>query len=240
MDLQNVIETLDILSQIDTRTYFILNTKTYQFVYRSTSPLLFCHSTEQQTANYGISEYMTNICPEHLQYLQKSIQCIRNDYTLHKKIQDDSHIHFHFSHTIYINKKAVSISQSLIPLRINDNTLAGLFIGTVSPMYNLRQQIAFLCHAGNNNKTIYYYNKTTDNWSMSKEVELSNNMLNMVQLANLGLSIKQIAEKMNKSEDTIKFYRRKLFDIFQVDNIHDALLLLRDYSSLLHKSNLYL
>jgi DNA-binding NarL/FixJ family response regulator len=38
-----------------------------------------------------------------------------------------------------------------------------------------------------------------------------------------GLKINQIAEKMFVSPDTIKYYRRKIFEIFEVKNFAEAL-----------------
>jgi DNA-binding NarL/FixJ family response regulator len=47
--------------------------------------------------------------------------------------------------------------------------------------------------------------------------------LNILRLYAQGLTINQIAERIFVSPDTVKYYRRKIFDTFEVKNFTEAL-----------------
>lgn len=53
-------------------------------------------------------------------------------------------------------------------------------------------------------------------------VELTDGERTMLSFAQCGYSVAEIALAMNKTEDTVKFYRRQIFRKFGVDNISEA------------------
>lgn len=53
-------------------------------------------------------------------------------------------------------------------------------------------------------------------------VELTDGERTMLSLAQCGYSVAEIAQAMNRTEDTVKFYRRQIFRKFEVDTISEA------------------
>lgn len=53
-------------------------------------------------------------------------------------------------------------------------------------------------------------------------VELTDGERTMLSLAQCGYSVAEIAQAMNRTEDTVKFYRRQIFHKFGVDTISEA------------------
>ncbi len=59
-------------------------------------------------------------------------------------------------------------------------------------------------------------------WNLLAPVQLGADEKSVIQLAAKGYTIEQIAEKMCKSVDSVKQYRRRLFAKLGVDNIAEA------------------
>ena len=53
-------------------------------------------------------------------------------------------------------------------------------------------------------------------------IELTDGERTMLSLAQCGYSVAEIAQAMNRTEDTVKFYRRQIFRKFEVDTISEA------------------
>ncbi len=67
------------------------------------------------------------------------------------------------------------------------------------------------------------YNSRTKCWNLVPAIHLKSSEKEVIKLSAQGYSINEMASKMNKSFDTIKFYRKNLFKKLEVDNITEAL-----------------
>ena len=60
-------------------------------------------------------------------------------------------------------------------------------------------------------------------WYKSLKPKLTEREIEVLQLYAQGLTINQIADKLFVAPDTVKYYRRRIFDTLNVSNIVEAL-----------------
>ncbi len=60
-------------------------------------------------------------------------------------------------------------------------------------------------------------------WHRSVKPKLTDRETEVLRLYAQGLTINQIADKLLVSPDTVKYYRRKIFEAFEVNSIVEAL-----------------
>jgi DNA-binding NarL/FixJ family response regulator len=63
----------------------------------------------------------------------------------------------------------------------------------------------------------------TDCWTKGETIELRPEEKQVLTLSAQGYTMKEIAEQMLRSFDTVKFYRRQIFKKFNVQSITEAL-----------------
>src|SRR5690606_19697903 len=70
---------------------------------------------------------------------------------------------------------------------------------------------------------IWELNIQTGLWAKSNKVSLSKKEIQILHLHAQGLTINEIAENIHIAPDTVKYYRRRIFDRLNVKNIIEAL-----------------
>ncbi|RYD68960.1 MAG: LuxR family transcriptional regulator, partial [Sphingobacteriales bacterium] len=70
---------------------------------------------------------------------------------------------------------------------------------------------------------VWYLNLEQRVWQKSLKPKLTERELEVLRLYAQGLTINQIADKIFVSPDTVKYYRRRIFENFRVTNIVEAL-----------------
>lgn len=115
----------------------------------------------------------------------------------------------------------------------------------LTPISNLESQEhdLYICHikfSTRKSSHIYLLNQATSRYRFystklkrfklqSVSIQLSSTERDMLRLAYEGASIQEIATILHKSVDTIKTYRRKLFENLRVNTIQEALLYCREH-----------
>ena len=72
-------------------------------------------------------------------------------------------------------------------------------------------------------KEYHTYNFATHQWEKHCYASLTDNEIQMLKLSNQGYSVKAIADAMHKSTETVKGYRKAVFDKLNVGNIQGAI-----------------
>ncbi len=100
------------------------------------------------------------------------------------------------------------------------------------------QQEGLFCLLNNTLKKEYHiYNFLRNRWERHSYTQLSHNEFQMLMLSNSGKSISDIATIMHKSTDTVKGYRKAVFDKMNVTNIQGAIVRALDYKLFAYPSN---
>ena len=71
--------------------------------------------------------------------------------------------------------------------------------------------------------TIWQFSLEIGRCQQLESIELNDYEKSVIRMANRGLSVSEIAQKINRSEDSVKGYRKSLFQKLGVGNISEAI-----------------
>lgn len=102
-----------------------------------------------------------------------------------------------------------------------------LVMGVVSPSVREREESVVFRFADED--TLYRYQHETGLWTRQPLPHLTNNEIAMLRLTLQGHSLEAIGRLMYKSPESVKYYRRQVFEKLNVRNITEALVVAADY-----------
>lgn len=113
------------------------------------------------------------------------------------------------------------INHKITPLRLNKEGKIWLTFCSVSFSSHTNAGNLEVIHKGCS--TCWIYNLESKKWKEGKGIELKDVEKNVLRLSAQGYTTNEIAERLYKSIDTIKSYKRKLFENLGVNNISEAI-----------------
>lgn len=214
-------EVLQAVSRTTYQSLYVIDYYKQRFEFVSENPLFLCGQSAEEFKNLGYEFYLRRVPEEDLKLLLKINEVgfkfyeslplkERKSYS----ITYDFHIVNEFGKQILVNHKYTpvylteegKIWKALCIFSLSTNTKSGNIIITKD-----------------NSNEIWKYNPESEKWVAEQKITLSAKEKEVLILFSQGYSIKEISEKLFVSQDTIKFYRRKMFDKMEVSNISEAL-----------------
>jgi DNA-binding CsgD family transcriptional regulator len=118
-------------------------------------------------------------------------------------------------------EKSVLINHKLTPLFLDENGSVWKSLCIVSLSHDQNSGNVTINKQGSD--VFWKLDLSKKVWIVKDRSKLKKKELEILRLYAQGLTIKQIAERMFVSPDTIKYYRKKIFEIFGVKNFTEAL-----------------
>lgn len=207
-------------ARMDYQGVYIYDIHEGRFLYTSDNPLIFCGRTEEEVRQNGLS-WLARFIPRQELPMMYRIDTVVS--SLYRQIPADLHskvITYINFHILYDDRK-VLVTHKLSILKMNDDVQPWLVLGLVAPSVHDRSGIIRARIAG----TDYFYMYSVEDkiWLAEETVYLSQDERTMLQLSSQGFTMEQIAGIMFKSVDTVKFYRRRIFEKLDVKNISEAI-----------------
>lgn len=75
----------------------------------------------------------------------------------------------------------------------------------------------------NKSKDYWLYDRENKKWKATSRLEFSEAEKEVLRLSAMGFTMNEIADEIHRSFDTIKAYRKSLFEKLGVDNISEAI-----------------
>lgn len=208
-------------SRLTYESIYIIDYEKMGFEYVSENPLFLCGYTPGEVLAMGYEFYFRNVPESDLELLTN----INNaGFDFYDKIAPEERSLYTITYDFHLNTKdgdQLLINHKLTPLFINADNKIQLAMCIVS--------ISYQKDAGN----IYIYKQgTTERWELdtaqgvwrkSVTPQLNKRELEVLRLHARGFAINAIAEKLFVVPDTIKYYRRRIFEKLQVGNMTEAL-----------------
>ena len=113
------------------------------------------------------------------------------------------------------------INHKITPLVLNDLGQVWLALCTVSLSSRKEAGHIEFRHLGTSQYSVY--SLAEHQWIEQEEIKLKPEEKEVLVLSARGYTMKEIAEKVCKSIDTVKFYRKQVFEKLEVENITEAL-----------------
>lgn len=220
--LDVLIHTAEAISRSLYQSVYIIDYYKKGFLYVSENPLFLCGHSSKEMKELGYSFYSQHV-PEKEQQMLLEINSMGFKFFATKIADEDKHkcyISYDF-HIILEGKRKVLINHKLTPILLTDDGRIWIAMCTVSlSSQSTPGHVEF--HIEGVHK-YWKYDLDFHKWEEKKMVQLKQEEKQVLLLCSQGFTMNEIADNMCKSVDSIKFYRRKLFEKIGTKNITEAL-----------------
>ncbi|WP_276486026.1 response regulator transcription factor [Paraflavitalea pollutisoli] len=218
---QHYLEAVKAFARLTYESVYVIDYTNMSFEYVSDNPLFLCGYMAEEVLQLGYEFYFRQVPPQDLELLAQLNEAGFEFYAQlpvgERKLYSITY-DFNLNHK---NGKQVLINHKLTPLFL---TPEGKMWKSMCVVSLSRQQAA-----GN----VRIYKQGSDElwellpgkkrWQRSVKPALTERELEVLRLHAQGFSIDQIAEKLFVAPDTVKYYRRRIFERLEVSNVMDAL-----------------
>ena len=214
------VDILDAASRITNNSFYIIDYFKKNFLYVSDNPLFLCGNTAEDVKSLGYVFYLRHV-PEEEQVML--IEINRAGFDFYNEIPIEERKLYTISYNFHIinkNKKKTLINHKLTPIQLTDDGRIWLAICNVS--LSSRDTVGRIEMRKKGELIYWKYSITKRSWKEEKGITLNDKEKEILSLSAQGYSMTEIADRVCLSLDTIKFYRRKLFEKLDVKNITEA------------------
>ena len=218
---QDYMEAIKAFARLTYESVYVIDYEKMAFEYVSENPLFLCGYSPEEVLGLGYEFYFKNVPEKDLVLLSLINEA---GFDFFAKLPDGEKKQYSITYDFHL------INKDGKPTLIN-HKLTPLFLTGEGKMWKAMCIVSISHHqqAGN----IYIYKHGTDDlwqlnivskiWQKSEKPKLSKREIEILQLHAQGLTINQIAEKIFVAPDTVKYYRRRIFERLEVSNMVEAL-----------------
>ncbi|MBO9675371.1 MAG: helix-turn-helix transcriptional regulator [Sphingobacteriaceae bacterium] len=218
---QDYMEAVKAFARLTYESVYVIDYEKMAFEYVSENPLFLCGYSPEEVLGLGYEFYFKNV-PEKDLILLSLINEAGFDFFA--KLSDGEKKHYSITYDFHL------INQEGKPRLIN-HKLTPLFLTSEGKMWKAMCIVSLSHHQQAGNTCIYkqgtdelwVLDTTTKIWKKSEKPKLNRREIEILQLHAQGLTINQIAEKIFVAPDTVKYYRRRIFERLEVSNMVEAL-----------------
>ncbi len=212
---------IDAFSRLTYESIYVINYEEMTFEYVSENPLFLCGYSAQEVLNLGYAFYFQNVLENDLKLLNQVNEAgfdFFKNIPSHEKKQYSITYDFHL-----VNKdgRKVLVNHKLTPLFLTGDERMWKAMCIVSISHHKNAGNVCIYKEGDDQKWILNIEHNT--WHKSVKPTLTKREIEILRLHAQGLTINQIAEKIFVAPDTVKYYRRRIFERLAVGNMVEAL-----------------
>jgi len=218
---QHYLEVVKAFARLTYESVYLIDYTDMSFEYVSDNPLFLCGLSAEEVLQLGYEFYFRHV-PENDLALLTLINEVGFDFYANVPVTErkDYSITYDF-HLINKEGKPILINHKLTPL----------FLSREGKMWKAMCVVSLSHHQTAGNARIYKQNSgetwelnvAAKAWRKSEKPMLTEREVEVLRLHAQGLSINQIAEKIFVAPDTVKYYRRRIFERLEVSNVVEAL-----------------
>lgn len=218
---QDYLEVVKSFARLTYESVYVIDYEKMGFEYVSENPLFLCGYSSEEVLKMGYEFYFKNVPEKDLELLNLINEA---GFDFFAKLPSEERKQYSITYDFHLvnrDGKHILINHKLTPLFLTSDEKIWKSMCIVS--------IAHHKNAGN----VYIYKQGTDEtwelslvngiWRKSEKPKLSKREIEILRLHAQGLTINQIAEKIFVSSDTVKYYRRRIFERLGVSNMVEAL-----------------
>lgn len=220
------IEAARAFAQTTYQSIYIIDYFRKGFLYVSDNPLFLCGHTADEVRQMGYGFYLEHVPEDEqpmLTELNRSGFRAFDEVAVADRRQCMMSYDFHITH----GERRLLINHKITPLTMTSDGRVWLALCTVSlSPHKEAGHIEFFQFCTGEKRL---YSLKAHRWQNSETVALKPEEKQILTLSAQGYTMKEIAEQMFRSFDTVKFYRRQIFEKLDVQNITEALALATNY-----------
>lgn len=218
---QHYLEAVKAFARLSYESIYVIDYKDMSFEYVSENPLFLCGYSAEEVLKLGYEFYFRQVPARDLELLTQLNEAGFEFYAqipTHERALYSITYDFHLLHK---NGKQILINHKLTPLFL---TPEGKMWKSMCVVSLSREQAAGnvrIYKQGSNELWELIPGKKI--WQKSVKPSLTERELEVLRLHAQGFSIDQIAARLFVAPDTVKYYRRRIFERLEVGNVMDAL-----------------
>lgn len=218
----NYLEVVKSFAKITYQSIYVIDYEMMKFEYVSNNPLFLCGYLPEEVLEMGYTFYFKNVPEEDLALLN----VINNaGFDFYDKLPNtDERKLYSISYDFHLKgkyEKPILINHKLTPLFLNERGDVWKSLCIVSISH--KQEAGNVIINKEGSTAFWEFDLLKGVWIAKEKSKLKEKELEILRLYAQGFTINQIAKKMFVSPDTIKYYRRKIFENFDVKNFAEAL-----------------
>ena len=218
---QHYLEAVKAFVRLSYESIYVIDYKDMSFEYVSENPLFLSGYTAAEVLQLGYEFYFRQVPPQDLELLTQLNEA-GFDFYAQLPVNERTYYSITYDfHLLHKNGKQILINHKLTPLFL---TPEGKMWKSMCVVSLSRQQAAGnvrIFKQGSNE--VWDLSVGNKSWQKSVKPSLTERELQVLRLHAQGFSIDQIAEKLFVVPDTVKYYRRRIFERLEVSNVMDAL-----------------
>lgn len=220
--IRYILEDIDAFARTTYRSVYVIDYYRKNFLYVSDNPFFLCGLTAEEVKELGYDFYINHLPPEDLNLLNE-INIAGFQFLL--EIPDDEKKNYILSYDFHIvnngSKKKRLIHHQITPLRLTKNGQVWLVLCVASISSGIRSGNIMM--SKNKSAEHWLYSRESRKWSKIPRPELKEIEQDVLKLSAMGFTMNDIAEEVNRSFDSVKAYRKSLFEKLGVQNISEAI-----------------
>lgn len=218
---QHYLEAVKAFARLTYESVYVIDYTDMSFEYVSENPLFLCGYAPEEVLRLGYGFYFRHVPEEELTLLTLINEVGFDFYARLPAGERKLYSITYDFHLVNKDGRQILVNHKLTPL----------FLTGDGKMWKSMCIVSLSRHRAAGNVRIYKQGsgeiwelETGKNiWHRSAKPVLTEREIEVLLLHARGFSIHQIAEKIFVAPDTVKYYRRRIFERLEVNNIEDAL-----------------
>jgi len=217
-----IADDVDSFARVTYQTVYVIDYYKQNFLYVSDNPLFLCGLTAEEVKELGYSFYINHVVPEDLELL---LEVNMAGFLFYKDVPIEERKEYTLSYDFCIKDK-ISGKKSLInhqitPMRLTENGQLWLALCAVCLSSNTTSGNIVVTRK--NSSKQWSFDRKSRKWKEVLRPKLKNVEIEVLRLSAMGYTMSEIADEVHRSQDTVKMYRKDIFEKLNVDNIAAAI-----------------
>ncbi|MDE5773819.1 MAG: helix-turn-helix transcriptional regulator [Muribaculaceae bacterium] len=203
------------------QSVYIIDYFRRNFLYVSPNPLFLCGVSQEKMMQLGYRFYQEHVPHDELQMLL-DINRVGFEFYNSLPVEDRTEWYLQYNFHLINDGHKILINHKITPLALTSDGRVWLALCVVSATHHTTPGHIEMHHAGS--PDFYEYNPLTRRWNLKHLPSLSEGEKEVISLAIKGCTMSETAEKMCLSPETIKKYRKQIFEKLEVHNMPEAII----------------
>lgn len=217
---EDYIRVAEAFSRSTYQSVYIIDYFKQNFLYVSPNPMFLCCLSPKEMKELGYRFYLEYV-PDNEQSLLLDIN--RAGFAFHKNIPVDERKDWYIQYDFHIinNGHPILINHKLTSLALTSDGRVWLALCVVSASNHTTPGHIEMHRVGS--PDFFEFNRLTQRWNKRTMPTLTESEKTVIALSIQGFTMTEIGDKMCLSPETIKKYRKQIFEKLGVRNISEAI-----------------
>ena len=218
---QDYLQAVRSFARLTYESVYVIDYETMSFEYVSENPLFLGGYSPQEVLELGYEFYFKNVPEKDLQLLNLINEAGFDFFQKMPDAEKSQYSIMYDFHLIHRDGGHILINHKLTPLFLTSEHKIWKAMCIVSLSHH--RNAGNICIFKQGTDEMWELDIHNNNWHKSEKPKLTKREIEVLRLHAQGWTINQIAEKIFVAPDTVKYYRRRIFEKLNVGNIAEAL-----------------